>query len=141
MTRHARALLLALALPLAAPTSAPAAADQPVSPSEFRSYAEGYTLYFSEDGKPFGSEAFKPGGETVWRYGNGSCLRGLWRPHGAQLCFYYGIDYDVLCWRILRDEQGLKVRLLGDGPDAGLELRITGRDHEPPVCGGPSRGI
>ena len=34
----------------------PAFGEEPVSPSEFRQYAEGHTLYFNRDGEPFGSE-------------------------------------------------------------------------------------
>lgn len=144
MRKHARALslapALAVTLALAAPAAIAAAAEQPVSPSEFRAYAEGYTLYFEQGGEPFGSEAFEPGGKTLWRYNDGSCLRGIWKPHGAQLCFFYGVQSDVLCWRVLRDEQGMLVRLLGDTSDAGLELRITGRDQVAPLCGEPGRG-
>ena len=118
----------------------PVAAEEPISPSEFRDYAEGYTIYFDRDGKPFGSEAFEPGGKTLWRSSDGSCLAGVWRPHGAQVCFFYGEGAEVMCWRMLRDDQGMLARLLGDGPDAGLELRITGRDKREPVCGEPGRG-
>jgi len=124
----------------AAPALGPALAEQPVSPSEFRDYAEGHTLYFDLDGKPFGSEAFEPGGRTLWRYMDGSCTEGVWRPHGGQVCFYYGDGADVLCWRLIRDDAGLLVRLLGDGPDAGMELRITARDQSQPICGEPGRG-
>lgn len=135
-----RTLLLLCLMILAAPALAVAAAEQPLSPSEFRDYAEGHTLYFDLDGEPFGSEAFEPGGQTLWRYMDGSCTEGVWRPHGAQLCFYYGLGTDVLCWRLIRDEQGLLVRLLGEGRDAGMELRITARDQRPPICGDPGRG-
>lgn len=132
--------LAACLILLAAPALAPALAEEPVSPSEFRAFAEGHTLYFERDGEPFGSEAFEPGGQTLWRYRDGSCLAGVWRPHGAQVCFYYGEGIDVLCWRLLRDEQGLIVRLLGDSEDAGMELRITGRDKRAPICGDPGQG-
>jgi hypothetical protein len=135
MRKLALAFLLAVAVP------AFAVAEEPVSPSEFRDFAEGYTLYFEQDGEPFGAEAFEPGGETLWRDVNGNCLHGVWKAHGAQLCFYYGVEDEVLCWRVLRDEGGLLVRLLGDGPDAGLELRITGRDKRAPVCGEPDRRV
>jgi hypothetical protein len=130
------ALCLALALGPAA-----ALAEEPVSPSEFREYAEGWTLHFEMDGEPFGTEKFEEGGQTLWRFKDGSCAPGVWRPHGAQVCFFYGGDSEVLCWRVLRDEQGIFVRLLGDTPDAGMELRITGRDHELPLCGEPGRGV
>ena len=46
----------------------------------------------------------------------------------------------ILCWRLIRDHEGLLVRLLGDGPDAGMELRITARDQRRPICGEPGRG-
>ena len=114
------------------------AEEQVVSPNEFREYAEGWTLYFERDGIPFGSEALETGGKTQWRYPDGTCTRGAWRAHGAQLCFLYeeGGSGDALCWRVLRDEKGLLARLLNGGED-GIELRVTGRDRKPLLCGGP----
>ena len=130
-----RMLLAALVL-----LAGPALAQEVVSPDEFRDYAEGYTLYFERDGAPFGSEAFEPGGHTRWRYTDGTCVRGVWRPHGAQLCFLYESDDESgpLCWRMLRDAGGLLARLL-DGDNAGLEIRVTRRDHAPLLCGAPGR--
>ena len=133
-------LLLLCLLAVAVPSLALALAEKPVSPSEFRDYAEGHTLYFALDGEPFGSETFEPGGQTLWRFKDGSCTKGVWRPHGGQVCFYYGDGSEVLCWRMIRDDEGLLVRLLGEGPDAGMELRITGRDQRQPICGEPGRG-
>lgn len=121
--------------------SLPAHAEESVvSPSEFRDYAEGWTLYFERDGQPFGSESFAPNGKTNWRYRDGSCVSGAWRPHGAQVCFLYdqGEGDNVLCWRVLRDEQGLMARLL-NGDNQGLQLRITGRDKKPLLCGEPGK--
>jgi len=125
---------------LVVPALTSALAEEPLSPSEFRRYAEGHTLYFERDGAPFGSEAFEPGGKTLWRFMDGSCAKGAWRPHGGQICFYYGDGANVLCWRMIRDDQGLLVRLLDGGDDAGMELRITARDERKPVCGEPGRG-
>ena len=135
-----RKLLLLCLLAIGVPALAPALAETPLSPSEFRDYAEGHTLYFDLDGEPFGSEAFEPGGHTLWRFKDGSCAKGAWRPHGGQICFYYGDGAEVLCWRLIRDDDGLLVRLLGDGSDAGMELRITARDRRRPICGEPGRG-
>ena len=116
------------------------AGETPVSPSEFRAYSEGYTLYFDRDGKPFGSESFESGGKVRWRYNDGSCVRGAWRPHGAQLCFLYetrGEEGDVLCWRMLRTDDGDLIARLLQGENAGLELKVTGRDRKPLLCGDP----
>jgi hypothetical protein len=129
--------LLALILLAAMPA---AAEEKVVSPSEFREYAEGWTLYFERDGEPFGSESFGPDGDTTWRYRDGTCADGAWRPHGAQICFLYdqNDNNDVLCWRVLRDKEGLLARLL-NGESQGLELRVTGRDNKPLLCGDPGK--
>ncbi|MGF1503513.1 MAG: hypothetical protein ACFBSD_17055 [Paracoccaceae bacterium] len=129
------ALGLAMAVAATGTATDPVADVTPVSPSEFEAYVEGYTVYFERDGAPFGAEEFREDRGTTWRFSDGTCAEGVWRPHGAQICFFYGQETEVLCWRMLRDEQGLFARLLGEGPDAGLELRITGRDREPLLCG------
>lgn len=119
---------------------AEAPAEEAVSPSEFQQYAEGWTLYFERDGQDYGSETFEPEGKVRWRYKDGSCVDGTWRPHGAQLCFLYdsqGPDGEILCWRVLRmDDGGLIARLLNRAEDE-LELRITKRDKKPLLCGTP----
>lgn len=137
-------LLLTTAPGGADPAATGSASDpvvRPISPSEFRSYAEGYTLYFERDGRPFGAERFESGGRTTWQFIDGGCADGVWRPHGAQICFFYGQPgeegadpFEVLCWRLLRDGEGILARLLGEGADAGMELRIVRRDRLPLVC-------
>ena len=119
--------------------AAPALAEEPVSPEEFRAFAEGWTLYFERDGRPFGSETFEGDGKVRWRYSDGSCVRGAWREHDGQLCFLYDSEDEgpvINCWKMLRDEEGLLARLL-DGENAGLELRVTRRDRAPLLCGEP----
>lgn len=136
---RALSLIVSLVLILAAGPLARAAGETPLSPSEFSAYAEGWTLRFERDGEHWGDERFEPGGAVLWRFPEGRCIEGLWRPHGAQMCFLYQGDGEILCWRMLRDDNGIFARLLGDGPDAGMELRITGRDKARPLCGGPGR--
>ena len=133
-----RALLSALLL-IVVPVLSPALGQEIVSPEEFREYAEGHTIYFEQNGMPFGSEAFEEGGKVRWRFNDGSCVRGVWRARGAQLCFLYDMDSSgPLCWRMMRDEKGMFARLL-EGLEAGLEIRVTGRDKVPLLCGEPGR--
>jgi hypothetical protein len=130
------------ALVFLAATTAHAGEEEIVGPSEFRDYAEGWTLYFERDGEHFGSEEFRADGRVRWRYRDGSCVEGAWRSHGAQLCFLYDAansDGSVQCWRVVRKGEDLLVRLL-QGPNTqnpGLELRVSGRDKKPLLCGDP----
>ncbi|MBY8974729.1 hypothetical protein KHP62_02850 [Rhodobacteraceae bacterium NNCM2] len=133
-----RILVFSLVI-LATPALAQEAGQQIVSPDAFREYAEGYTLYFEQDGEPFGTESFEEGGATKWRYDDGSCVAGAWRPHGGQICFFYGDNQGVLCWRMTRREgvDGMIAKLLSDGENKGMELHITRRDKVPLLCGEP----
>ncbi|MEM0945753.1 MAG: hypothetical protein AAGI70_17620 [Pseudomonadota bacterium] len=126
--RFLLALLLLPALALAD--------EEVVSPEEFRDFAEGHTLYFEQGGETFGSETFEEDGVVRWRYRNGVCVDGAWRARGAQICFLYEGQDEVLCWRMFRDSEGLLARLL-NGENPGMELRITGRDKRPLLCGAP----
>lgn len=128
--RLARLTLLLLAL------AAPARAGDIVSPQEFRAFAEGYTLYFEKDGQPFGTESYVKGGRTEWMFRDGTCTPGVWRPHGAQVCFYYGDGDDVQCWRMTHAGEAIEAELLSEGPDQGLRLMITRRDRTPLICAG-----
>ncbi|MEM7500163.1 MAG: hypothetical protein AAF371_19525 [Pseudomonadota bacterium] len=111
----------------------PTLTGEPMTPEEFRDYAEGYTLYFERDGEFWGSESFTPGGAVTWRYPSGDCMNGVWRAYEGRACFYYGIGREVLCWDLSQERQAIRGVLL-DGPDAGLELKITRRDRRPLLC-------
>ncbi len=129
-------------LAFVAASLAPASDEKVVGPTEFRDYAEGWTLYFERDGEHFGSEEFREDGRTTWRYRDGTCVEGAWRSHGAQLCFLYdsaNSDGTVQCWRVVRQGEDILVRLLGgeNVENPGLELRVSGRDKKPLLCGAP----
>lgn len=116
-----------------------AQAAEPLSPQSFRTFAEGHTLYFSEGGTYYGAESYAPGNRSTWQFRFGDCVPGVWEARGGQICFRYADgEGDESCWRMMRDDRGYFVRLLGDDPDAGMELRVIRRDRKPLRCGGPS---
>ncbi len=129
-----------LALLLAALLRPAAAADwQPMTPSEFRAYAEGWTLHFERNGQPYGSETFREGDRTVWRFHNGQCTDGVWEARGAQICFTYPDGDPPICWRFMRDGAEVMARLIkrfDAGPD--LEITVARRTRVPLVCGAPA---
>lgn len=137
---HSMKTRLAFVLAFALSAAEPTRADTIVPPDEFLAYAEGYTLTFEQDGEFAGAESFGPDGAVTWQTPDGVCLDGLMRAYDERSCFYYGDSDVVQCWHVLRDEQGLKVRRLDDGPgEPGLTYRITGRNRQPLSCGGPER--
>ncbi|TVQ52676.1 MAG: hypothetical protein EA355_14720 [Rhodobacteraceae bacterium] len=118
-----------LAFLLTAATLA-AAEETPVSTETFRAYAEGWTLYFEEDGEPFGAEAFRRDGTVTWKPEGGPCIDGVWGgDETGRICFLY--PEAMACWRITRDGDGKIARM----EDGSLEIRIVGRDRRPLVCG------
>ncbi len=127
-----------LAAALLAALAGPAPAEEPVSPSRFRDFAEGHTLYFHQDGQYFGAESYGPDRTAVWQFQNGPCVRGSWRPHGGQICFRYEDGRDEVCWRLFRDAEGLYARLVDAAGAPPFELRVVGRDTRPLNCGGPA---
>lgn len=122
-----RAMLLALGL-----LAAPAASDErPVAAEEFRAYAEGWTLHFERDGRPFGVERYDPGDRVLWKPEGGDCAPGVWGEADGAICFLY--DRGAACWRLFRDAAGLFARPAeGDGP----AVRVIRRDRAPLLCAG-----
>lgn len=130
--------ILRLAAVAAMIAAAPARADDPVSPEEFADYAQGWTLYYEEDGEPAGAEQFRPDGRVRWRDADGECIDGVWRAHRDMACFYYGPGSEVLCWTLhrTRPRGNIVATLTGESEDAGLELEIVRRDRAPLLCRG-----
>ncbi len=80
-----------------------AAAQEVVSPEAFERLAEGRTLHFTLDGAPFGAEQYFPGRRSLWRFEDGSCEAGAWRPEGDLVCFRYEAEGpSAQCWRFRR---------------------------------------
>jgi hypothetical protein len=108
------------------------AAEEPVSTEAFRAYAEGWTIYFEEDGAPFGAESFRRDGSVTWKPEGGRCVEGVWGGDDTgRICFLY--PEAMACWRLTRDADGMIARMEDD--DEPLTLRIVRRDRRPLLCG------
>ncbi len=113
-------------------------AETILSPDEFQAYAEGKTLYFSQQGKPYGAEQYLRGRKSIWQYGDGTCARGIWFPRKSEICFLYEGDTDEQCWHFLRKKTGYGARAIGREPAADLD--VTWRNERPISCTGPDVG-
>lgn len=129
-------LPLVAALILLAPA---ALAEELVTPEAFESYAEGKTLYFAQQGQPYGVEQYLPGRQSIWQYADGTCARGVWYEKKDLICFVYEGDGDEQCWHFLKKQGGYAARALGREPEADLD--VIWEDHRPIACSGPGVGV
>lgn len=103
---------------------------------EFRTIAEGRTLYFEDEtGAHFGAEQYFEGGQSVWLPAGGECLRGLWAEHEDKVCFLYNFG-DIACWRLYREGAEGMVAISADENDEGppTRLRLYAADDRPLIC-------
>lgn len=129
-------ILLCLLLP------ASMMAQDIISPDEFEEYAEGYTLYFSENGQHYGSEQFLANRRTVWRAGDGTCVNGKWVDSEGDMCFIYDNDTGVHCWTTYRAEGRIFVQSTTGPADANPTLlELSEKDTVPIICTGPIIGV
>lgn len=115
-------------------------AEDFLSPEAFNSYSEGTTLYFAQNGQPFGVEQYLPDRKSIWQYSDGTCVKGIWFDQGDRICFTYENDAKgtAQCWRFLQKGARFAARADGRGPQDDLE--VIWQDAEPIACLAPDVG-
>lgn len=119
-------------------TLAPAAAEE-MTAEAFEGLAEGRTLYFTRDGRPFGAEQYFPGRRSLWRFDDGTCEEGRWWGEGRLICFAYEPDAPQ-CWHFRGSSGDFTASSVRDGVETGFSLRFSGADARPLDCPGPKVG-
>ena len=129
-------LILSIILSLFFPV---AQAETAMSADEFEAYTSGHTLYYSQNGTVYGAESYFEGALVRWSFLDGNCFFGTWRQKEDMICFEYGPDVDIQCWRFFKDGGGLIAKFAADKPTAPLyEAR---RATMPLECPGPDVGV
>jgi hypothetical protein len=114
-------------------------AQDVLSPQEFETYAQGKTLYFAQQGQPYGVEQYLPGQQSIWQYADGSCVRGVWFARKELICFVYEGGETEQCWRFLLKGQRYAAR--ADGREPAADLDVIWRDEDPIACKAPDLGV
>ena len=114
-------------------------AEAPMSADEFEAYTNGQTLYYSQNGSVYGAESYFEGARVRWSFLDGNCLFGTWRQREDMICFEYGPDVDIQCWRFFKDWDGLIAKFAGD--DLSAPLYKARRAPTPLECPGPEVGV
>lgn len=128
-------LATALALPLAAP------AEERLNALEFEQLSAGRTLFFAQNGKPFGAEEYRRNRTVVWSFLGGQCQHGSWREGpDDSICFRYEGDTreTPICWEFFRDGTEIVAREIGADPVD--DLTVIGESRAPLPCAGPDVG-
>lgn len=112
--------------------------QQILSPEEFAAYIRDQTLYFAQQGQPYGIEQYLPGRRSIWQYADGTCTRGIWYPKADMICFVYETDSAEQCWHFLKKGEVFAARAEGREPEADLD--VIWRDQRPIPCKGPDVG-
>ena len=120
-------------------TSSLASANNTLSGADFDAFTKGHTLYYSQNGEVYGAESYFDGARVRWSFLDGKCLFGRWYETGDQICFDYGAEFDIQCWRFFKGKKGLIAEFAGD--DNSLSLYEAYRTPSPLECPGPDVGV
>ncbi|MEO0937247.1 MAG: hypothetical protein AAFY38_03760 [Pseudomonadota bacterium] len=124
-------LLLAL---LAAPVTA-----EPMTGPEFEAYTTGRTLFFGQNGAPYGAEIYLENRRVRWSFLDGECKDGYWYDDGPLICFVYEDRPEPQCWTFELGSGGLIARFENE-PNA-TELYEAQDLGEEMLCLGPKIGV
>lgn len=119
--------------------AAPAAAEV-MTAEAFEAMAEGRTLYFTRGGARYGEEQYLPGRRSLWRYEDGSCVRGVWWGAGEAICFRYEQAPTPQCWRFTSGPGGVAAELMQGDAGTATVVGVRRVDRRPLACPGPYVG-
>ena len=124
-----RALILLLLSPL------PAAAAEYMSGEAFEAYTRGKTLFFGQNGAPYGAEIYLDNRRVKWSFLDGECKEGQWYEEGEMICFVYEDDPSPHCWTFQLSGERLIARF--ENNPAATELYEAQDIGEEMICLGP----
>lgn len=114
-------------------------AAEPMSGAEFEAYVTGSTIYFAQNGQPYGGEEYHDNRRVRWSFLDGHCAEGVWYEDRDMICFVYDHTPDPQCWAFYQEPGGLRGVFEND-PNATI-LVETSQASGPLLCLGPDVGV
>ncbi|MDW4499857.1 hypothetical protein R5H30_17825 [Sulfitobacter sp. D35] len=119
--------------------AAPATAEPSMSAEDFDAYTRGKTLFFSQNGAPYGAEVYLENRRVRWSFLDGECKDGHWYEEAGMICFVYEDTPEPQCWNFREGAAGLVARFEDD--PAQQELYEAQDLDEEMLCLGPKVGV
>lgn len=117
----------------------PAMAEDFLNGEEFDAYTRGKTLFFGENGRPYGAEVYLDNRRLRWSFLDGECMDGEWYEQGEMICFVYEDNPGPQCWTFQIGPRGLIARFENDPSSTQLyEAQDLGEEM---LCLGPKIGV
>ena len=135
LIQHMRFILFILLIS----SSSLSSAESTLSGPDFDAFTKGHTLYYSQNGKVYGAESYLDDAKVRWSFLDGNCLFGRWYEADDLICFGYGTEVDIQCWRFFKGDNGLIAKFDGDGNSPPLYEAY--RVSSPFECPGPDVGV
>ena len=128
-----------LALTFLILTTGNLAAQDTMNAEAFDAYTRGRTLFFGQNGAPYGAEVYLENRRVRWSFLDGECKDGTWYEEAGMICFVYEDNPVPQCWTFRQGTGGLIARFEND-PDA-TELYEADDIGEEMLCLGPRIGV
>lgn len=120
-------------------TATPTLARDAMTAQEFDRYTRGKTLYYGQNGAPYGAEVYMDNRRVRWSFLDGECKEGEWYESADQICFVYEDNPNPQCWTFHDNGTGLTARFqntpgateLYEADDVGAEM----------ICLAPNTGV
>ena len=117
----------------------PVSAAEPMDGSAFDAYTRGKTLFYGQNGEPYGAEVYLDDRRVRWSFLDGECKDGYWYEEAGQICFVYEDNPDPQCWSFSKQNGRLAARF-ENRPDA-TELYEAQDVGEEMICLAPNLGV
>lgn len=117
----------------------PALAEDYLSGEEFDAYTRGKTLFFGQNGTPYGAEVYLENRRVQWSFLDGQCKEGEWYQQNEMICFVYEDNPDPQCWTFQIGPGGLIARF--ENNPSATELYEAQDVGEEMLCLGPKVGV
>lgn len=112
---------------------------EPMNGAAFDAYTKGKTLFYGQNGQPYGAEVYLDDRRVKWSFLDGQCKEGFWYEEAGQICFVYEDNPTPQCWAFTTEAGKLTARF--ENLPGATELYEAEDVGEEMICLAPNLGV